>query len=311
MEGALRDIDIAGQVVAGSQGLDPAIIRHVCSRFRILIVGPANAGKTTLIKKFCQSDEEAVVRNAQGQTVSSSTLNPSAQRGLHVINHEITYQSNPSFVFHDSMGFESGSTVESNIMLEFIHQRSGELSLADRLHAIWFCIPAGQDRVLGEPELELFKHNTFGMTVPVIVIFTKWDVQIQKANNLLRHQGRTRLQAKEEAPGYAETCFAPQLQDILHTPYPPRAIVYLRDMHKPEGNCNQLSRVTAEVLDDAAVKRFFISRQTVADKLAAEHAVRYDTRMLRDLGEKCSWFDREILSLKPSVLCFHSQVSSN
>ncbi|KZT25838.1 hypothetical protein NEOLEDRAFT_1064394 [Neolentinus lepideus HHB14362 ss-1] len=254
-------------------GPDPAQIRQACNRFRILVVGRANAGKTTLLKKFCQSKEEPDVWNERGEQIGASVVNPSVDRGIHNINHEITYRSNPSFVFHDSMGIESGSSVHSRAIHDFLQDRDQNTDLEKRVHAIWFCVPAGQARVLGDTELEFFKHSTNG--IPVIVIFTKWDMEIKNAVNALRNQGKTRQQGKTEAPQYAREHFQ-QLHVIQNTPYPPRSYIYLQDMHQPDTDCSELSTVTAQVLDDGVVKMLFISRQLVCDRLSAEWAIRCD-----------------------------------
>ena len=43
----------------------------------------------------------------------------------------------PGYVFHDSRGFEAGSVEELNIVQEFIRQKSRQIRLKARLHAIW------------------------------------------------------------------------------------------------------------------------------------------------------------------------------
>ncbi len=59
------------------------------------------------------------------------------QRGLHNIGHQITYPGS-NFIFHDSQGFESGSTEELEIAWEFIEKKSTETELKNQLHAIWY-----------------------------------------------------------------------------------------------------------------------------------------------------------------------------
>jgi hypothetical protein len=59
------------------------------------------------------------------------------QRGNHDIEYEITYESNPGFVFHDSCGFEAGSEEELHIVRNFIEKRSQAPELRLQLHAIW------------------------------------------------------------------------------------------------------------------------------------------------------------------------------
>ena len=59
------------------------------------------------------------------------------QRGLHDIEHQITYPGS-NFIFHDSQGFESGSTEELEIAWKFIEKQSAETELKNQLHAIWY-----------------------------------------------------------------------------------------------------------------------------------------------------------------------------
>jgi hypothetical protein len=60
------------------------------------------------------------------------------QRGEHEIDDELTFKNQPGYVFHDSRGFESGDENELKIVQEFVHRKSQEKQLYDRLHAIWF-----------------------------------------------------------------------------------------------------------------------------------------------------------------------------
>ena len=59
------------------------------------------------------------------------------QRGLHDIEHQITYPGS-NFIFHDSQGFESGSTEELETAWKFIEKKSTETELKNQLHAIWY-----------------------------------------------------------------------------------------------------------------------------------------------------------------------------
>jgi hypothetical protein len=59
------------------------------------------------------------------------------QRGEHNINDELVFSSNEGFVFHDSCGFEAGSTEEVTAMQEFLLKRAMAGSLDEKLHAIW------------------------------------------------------------------------------------------------------------------------------------------------------------------------------
>jgi hypothetical protein len=61
------------------------------------------------------------------------------QRGIHNIEHQMTY-SGSNFIFHDSQGFEAGTSKELEIVWKFIEERSIAAELKDQLHAIWYLI---------------------------------------------------------------------------------------------------------------------------------------------------------------------------
>lgn len=45
-------------------------LRAKCGRFRILVIGRANAGKTTILKKICDSIDEPIIYDREGVKVS-------------------------------------------------------------------------------------------------------------------------------------------------------------------------------------------------------------------------------------------------
>ena len=51
--------------------LDVAEIRRECPQFRILIIGKANAGKTTILRKVCNAgpDSKPAIHDAEGNEV--------------------------------------------------------------------------------------------------------------------------------------------------------------------------------------------------------------------------------------------------
>ena len=94
---------------------------------------------------------------------------------MHDIENQITYPGS-NFIFHDSMGFESGGALELETAWEFIKQRSSEAKLKDQLHAIWYlfhlvlvyltdkacryCIPMDSPRPILSSELQFFEKGT-------------------------------------------------------------------------------------------------------------------------------------------------------
>ena len=67
--------------------LTPDEIRKECNRFRVLVIGKANAGKTTILRKICNVDSGVqpiildqkgeVIEDALGEGKSQEVLRPS------------------------------------------------------------------------------------------------------------------------------------------------------------------------------------------------------------------------------------------
>jgi GTPase SAR1 family protein len=69
--------------------MDPSEIRNKIGRFRILIIGRANAGKTTILQRVCNTRENPEIYNSAGENINPAVLRASRQRGLHDINNEM------------------------------------------------------------------------------------------------------------------------------------------------------------------------------------------------------------------------------
>ncbi|KAG2069048.1 hypothetical protein BDR04DRAFT_1102266 [Suillus decipiens] len=110
-------------------------------RFRVLIMGRANAGKTTILQKVCNTTDHPEIYDTKGNKVDVAVVTSSIKRGNHNIANEMVFKSNPGFVFHDSCGFEAGSEDEFESMRKFISEHANATKLEDRIHAIWYCIP--------------------------------------------------------------------------------------------------------------------------------------------------------------------------
>ena len=83
------------------------------------------------------------------------------QRGMSVIDYEITYPSSPRFVFHDSRGIEAGAESDSHAteageqhgssklcieyLQKFIDGRAQQRRTRDQLHAIWYVFDNSND----------------------------------------------------------------------------------------------------------------------------------------------------------------------
>ncbi|KAG1898920.1 uncharacterized protein F5891DRAFT_928507, partial [Suillus fuscotomentosus] len=71
--------------------------------------------------------------------------------------------------------FEAGSTSEFEMVKAFISSRSKETKITKQLHAIWYCIPMDKaSRAFTAGENKFLSQCDTG-TIPVIVLFTKFD----------------------------------------------------------------------------------------------------------------------------------------
>ncbi|KAG6899909.1 hypothetical protein C0993_005488 [Termitomyces sp. T159_Od127] len=102
-------------------------LRKQYTRFRILVIGRANAGKTTILKRVCNTTEDPRFYDEENQ----------ALRGIHDINRPFVFESNPEFIFHDSPGFEAGDKRQLEEVQTFIEKRARAKKPDDQLHAIW------------------------------------------------------------------------------------------------------------------------------------------------------------------------------
>ncbi|KAM6490530.1 hypothetical protein JOM56_013873 [Amanita muscaria] len=269
--------------------------RYDCPHFRILVIGRANAGKTTIIEKVCNVKQGTtpVIFDRNGVEITSTDtksatswrrlfghglhqdptqiLKPSVYRGEHDIEHQITYPGS-YFVFHDSRGFEAGGRDEMRIVKNFIKHRSSASKLKDRLHAIWYCIPMDSPRPLSPSELKFFEQGTG--KVPLVVIFTKFDAQvIQEESKLVdiedddKRFGQARLNS--------EKIFQEEyLTLIMNTKCAPKAYVKLEHMNEADVNCPQLTEKTADAIDIASLRQLFTSTQMNNLNLCIKDALR-------------------------------------
>ncbi|KAN0092578.1 hypothetical protein V8E55_003362 [Tylopilus felleus] len=247
-------------------------VRNKFGRFRILVIGRANAGKTTLIQRVCKTTESPIVRIYM--FLAHTMLDNESQRGEHDIEHEISFKSNDRFVFHDSRGFEAGSTDELHKVQAFIEERANEQALEARLHAIWYCIPMDYPRPITVAEEFFFSEHGTGK-VPVIVVFTKFDALDAAAFGELRDQGMSIQEAVALAPEHAKEIFERNgyYSRLQAMKFPPRNFVCMQGMHKEEADCSALLACTAEVLDDEMLENLSVSVQQVNLTICVENNI--------------------------------------
>ncbi|KAG1752222.1 hypothetical protein EDB19DRAFT_1870682, partial [Suillus lakei] len=270
--------------------MDPSKIRKKIVRFRILIIGRANAGKTTILQKVCNTRENPVIYDSAGKKIDPAVLEASRERGLHDIENEMVFQNNPGFVFHDSRGFEAGGESEFNMVKAFIADRSKERDIKKRLHVIWYCIPMDESaRSFTAGEVKFFSQCDTG-NIPVMVLFTKFDALYDVAFAQLREEGTSRKDAKGLAPKRAEESFAngPQLEFLENVQWPPKSHVCLPNMNLDDADCGPLMERTAGTLDDEMLTQLFVSTQQTNLALCMKYAVERTFTQLVDSAETAS-----------------------
>ncbi|KAG6327561.1 hypothetical protein ID866_11528, partial [Astraeus odoratus] len=230
-------------------------VRDAFKHFRILIVGRANSGKTTVLQRVCNTTAWPQIYDSKGQKICSILSGVHVhiyQRGYHDINHELVFSSNPGFIFHDSCGFEAGSEEEFEEMKKFVLERATTLKLAERIHAIWYCISVTDHKrpILAAEEKFFTECDT--KDVPVIVLFTKADVLSDIAFNELRNQNISVKIARKEKYSYGVKMMD-DLQAYISSvlgkyKYPPKGYVQLADMNKKKGDTTHLLQCTTNTL---------------------------------------------------------------
>ncbi|KAF7354257.1 GTP-binding protein [Mycena venus] len=237
---------------------DLVSLRSKCKHFRILVIGRANAGKTTLLKKVCHSIEDPEIFDPRGNRIDAEIVEGSIGRGIHDIKNQLIFKSNPQYIFHDSCGFESGSIEETDKVKSFIAGRAGRVTLSEQLHAIWYCLATDTPRPLLEADEDFFGTDVTGK-VPVIAILTKCDAVVSDAFQDLLDEGEDPVAAlvEQKTQEMLETRFMHPLKSMG---CPPADYVQVKDMHE-NGDCEQLITKTAGALTDDVLRLLFVSVQ--------------------------------------------------
>ncbi|KAH9000680.1 hypothetical protein EDB86DRAFT_2827966 [Lactarius hatsudake] len=217
-------------------------------RFRVLIIGRANAGKTTILKRVCETTESPVVYRGGKEF----KLDPSMHRGEHTIDDELVFSKHRGYIFHDSRGIESASEEELSILQDFIRQKCREKRLQDKLHAIWYCIPMDNQR----PGLDLrfLKDICPDENVPVIAIFTKYDQFKRNVKIDVEDYGNPEDKVSEVAEKIFE-------EHYLHPLGAGVGFVRLEQMHRQNRRCDDLIEKTAAALNEDTVALMLLTVQ--------------------------------------------------
>ncbi|KAF8257548.1 hypothetical protein EI94DRAFT_1099221 [Lactarius quietus] len=230
-------------------------------RFRVLIIGRANAGKTSILQRVCETTESPTIYRGEEEV----KLEPSVNRGEHRIDDELVFSNHPGYVFHDSKGIESGSTDELDILKEFIQRKSGEKNLRDKLHAIWYCVPMDYHR----PGLDLKFYDKISPdpNVPVIAVFTKYD-------QFLYNVEMDIADYPDKYPDNISRVAEERFQDYYLGPLGPNAkYVRLEKMHMKDSRCDDLVEKTAAALNDDVVALMLLAVQRGNIELSVKTAL--------------------------------------
>ncbi|KAH8986651.1 hypothetical protein EDB86DRAFT_2809437 [Lactarius hatsudake] len=229
-------------------------------QFRVLIIGRANAGKTSILKRICETTESPVIYRG-GEEVK---LDPSMDRGEHRIDDELVFSNHRGYVFHDSRGIEAGSAEELDTLRKFIQQKCGGVRLRDRLHAIWYCVPMDNQR----PQLDLKFFNDIcpERNVPVIAVFTKYDQFRRNVRMHVQDFGSPDDDVLDvEEKQFQEHYVSPLGDDIR--------FVRLEQMHKQSLGCDKLIEATAAALNDDIVGLMLLAVQRGNLELSVKRAL--------------------------------------
>ncbi|KAI6037652.1 hypothetical protein EDC04DRAFT_2106928 [Pisolithus marmoratus] len=259
-------------------------------RFRILVMGRANSGKTTILQRVCNSTDKPEIFDGKGNKIKSDIVQGTLTRGCHDIQHELVFGSNPGFVFHDSCGFEAGSTQQFNQMKHFVDDHAMTTRVNERIHAIWFCIPmTDSHRTVTAAEQKFFNECDTGH-VPVIVLVTKVDALYLTAIRKLLDGGLKIAEAKERAIEKQGELLEKWCGYVKHEldmcKFPPKGYVSLNKMHEEDADCTHLMECTANVLTEEGLQRLLISTQQSSIEICIKYAVNKTLRHYMMLGLK-------------------------
>ncbi|KAI6037881.1 GTP-binding protein [Pisolithus marmoratus] len=239
-------------------------------RFRILVMGRANAGKTTILQRVRNATDKPEIFDGKG--------NKYFQRGYHDIQNELVFQSNPGFVFHDSCGFEAGSTQQFDQMKHFVADHAVTTRVNERIHAIWFCIPmTDSHRTVTAAERKFFNECDTGHVPVIVVLVTKVDVLYLTAIEELLDGGLTIAEAEamaiEKQGELLEKWLGHVKCELDMCKFPPKRYVPLDKMHREDADCTPFMECTANALNEEGLQRLLISTQQSSIGICVKYAV--------------------------------------
>ncbi|KAG1827860.1 hypothetical protein DFJ58DRAFT_671142 [Suillus subalutaceus] len=245
-------------------------------KFRLLIIGKTGCGKTTILSKVC------------GENVADK---PSESRGIHDIHKEMEFKENRRMVVHDSEGFEAGRKREFQVVKRFIESRSRKKMLHEQLHMIWYCLQTNS-RPVQESENLFFSYSSFKL-VPVIAIFTKYDLFVQdQLQNIMECEeaediyddeaatdsdldsnegsGQPFQVLEERAKLLASQKFEEHYKNVLmQMPHPPKSVVELSHLHDSTPKASRLGSLIEATMEALTVTDKSMAKDNPRQRLRA------------------------------------------
>jgi predicted GTPase len=248
-------------------------ILQICPRFRLLVIGKTGVGKSSLIHRAFNIKEVHVSEHTRGEAN---------------IDKEFIAPENKRFVLHDSQGFEAGDIDCFKIVTDFIDRRRKMPKLQDKIHAVWLClpIPHADGRLLesGVEEFLKLRQEILGK-IPIIVVFTKHDVFVDKLELEASESGYDDATfEKLKTDTLTKLCIQPLKEvagnDVLHTA--------VSTNEEYEGTIRGLIDLTTTnvekfVASEAAITMMIAQRVDISLKLKASIAIG-KKRYWRSLG---------------------------
>ncbi|KAF7296888.1 hypothetical protein MIND_00920600 [Mycena indigotica] len=210
------------------------------AKYRVLVAGRLQAGKTTLINTLC------------GTTCES---------GQEDIEREFSHER---LLLHDSAGYQ-GVSYNIRLVKTFLDKRGLARTFAERVHAIWYCICTDSGMHLAPGDLHFF-DNDIAQQVPVIAVFTRYRGLVTSAYADLRMTLR-RVEAKEKrfekARELLQLEYVAPLQKLR---YPPTAFVQIDDLLDETTTLEHLIQTTLALMTGETLRPMVLSvRQTNLD----------------------------------------------
>ncbi|KAI6028889.1 GTP-binding protein [Pisolithus orientalis] len=246
-------------------------VNHI-DRFCIFVMGRANAGKTTILQRLCNSMDQPEIFDGNGR-----------KHGDHRIEYELAFKSDPHYVFHDSCGFEAGSEEQFN-MKKFVIDHANMPKLEKWIHAIWFCILLSEGhRMITIAERNFFDECDTGH-VPVIVLLMKAGTLEVEAIQEMEEQ---QLGVNEEIAAIEQRMLDENLVKVKRwlneLRFPPHDFLPLRGkcstiamiwMQQEGADCIDLLKCTVNALKEESLQMLLISTQQSSIALCIEFAIK-------------------------------------